>query len=109
MIPNNPPDSYRRAAAIAEAHIEVDKWSVVYSTGDIDGDTFQPEIEVEDYACVVNGLLLFPTRAELEDFHPQIGPVVKMADAMALEIAEEIEWQERRERRAMDRYYEQTR
>ena len=99
---NNPPDSYRRAVAIAEAEVEVDKWSVQYRTDGL-------EVEVEDYACVLAGLILFEHRNELLDFCEGIEPVVKMADALAEEFAQEMEWAERKERRAMERYIRQTR
>lgn len=90
---------YIRAQHIAEAEIEIDKWSVDYEEND--GD-----VKVNDFACVVAGLILFERRFDLYEFDSAL---YERARAQAKEIAEELNWSEKRERRAMERYYNKTR
>lgn len=104
MIPTDKAhEAYIRAEHIADAEIEIEKYSVKY-TKNSDG------VSVDDYACVIAGLILFQSRAELQDFDSlSSDALVARADALALEIAEDEEWQAKREQQAMDRYIRNSR
>jgi hypothetical protein len=101
MIPTDKAHAdYIRACHVAEADIEIDKYSVEYHVSSFG------EVTIEDYSCVIAGILLFPNAMELFDF--DLGLSAR-ANAIAQEIAEDLLWEEERDRKAMERYYNRTR